>query len=194
MGNTAEVESESDNPFWEFSLSLYGRPGVAEACLALQDRHGLDVNLVLYCCWAGARARRLDASEVARLAATVAEWQGAVVRPLRAARRHLKGLAGADGGRLADLRSRVKDCELAAERIEQAMLVDALPPRAAETQPPARKAAHQAAHQAECAAANLARYLEVAGVAPAARDRADLEAVVKAAFAAPGAAETRPSR
>ncbi|MDX1423550.1 MAG: TIGR02444 family protein, partial [Kiloniellales bacterium] len=168
------MESESDNPFWEFSLSLYGRPGVAEACLALQDRHGLDVNLLLYCCWAGARARRLDAADIVRLVAAVVDWQGAVVRPLRAARRHLKGLAGADDARLADLRSRVKGCELAAERIEQAMLVDALPPRAAETQPPVQ----QAAHQAECAAANLARYLEVAGVAPAARDRADLEAVV----------------
>jgi hypothetical protein len=112
----------------------------------------------------------------------------------------LKGLAGVDSGRLADLRSRVKDCELAAERIEQAMLYDALAPRAAETQPQARKAAHQAthqaAHQAECAAANLARYLEVAGVAPASRDRADLETVVRGAFATPppGAAARRPPR
>jgi uncharacterized protein (TIGR02444 family) len=40
--------SPPDDPFWRFSLDLYGRPGVAPACLALQDEAGADVNLVLY--------------------------------------------------------------------------------------------------------------------------------------------------
>jgi len=39
--------------FWRFSLDAYGRPGVAAACLDLQDRHGCDVNLILYALWLG---------------------------------------------------------------------------------------------------------------------------------------------
>ena len=49
-----------DGRFWAFSLEVYGRPGVAPACLALQDRHGLDVNLLLFCCWAASQGVTLD--------------------------------------------------------------------------------------------------------------------------------------
>jgi len=41
----------SGNPFWDFSLAVYRRPGVAAACLRLQDEAGVDVNLLLYFCW-----------------------------------------------------------------------------------------------------------------------------------------------
>ena len=63
-----------DGRFWAFSLDVYGRPGVAPACLALQDRHGLDVNLLLFCCWAASQGVTLDqrtlaaAEEAARIA------------------------------------------------------------------------------------------------------------------------------
>ncbi|MGE4220898.1 MAG: TIGR02444 family protein, partial [Alphaproteobacteria bacterium] len=43
-----------DAALWPFSLSVYARPGVAEACLALQARRGLDVNLLLWCGWRAA--------------------------------------------------------------------------------------------------------------------------------------------
>ncbi|HEY9550471.1 MAG TPA: TIGR02444 family protein, partial [Kiloniellaceae bacterium] len=49
-----------ETPFWQFSGAVYARRGVAEACLALQQRHGLDVNLLLFCAWAGSNGRRLD--------------------------------------------------------------------------------------------------------------------------------------
>ena len=44
--------------FWRFSLALYARPGVAEALIALQDRAGLDVNLILFGLWVGTRHGR----------------------------------------------------------------------------------------------------------------------------------------
>src|SRR5665213_163755 len=43
--------------FWRFSQDFYALPGVAPACLALQDGHGRDVNLVLYGCWLGMSGR-----------------------------------------------------------------------------------------------------------------------------------------
>src|SRR5690606_38692262 len=37
---------------WQFSLAVYTRDGVAEHCLALQSRLGLDVNVLLLMLWA----------------------------------------------------------------------------------------------------------------------------------------------
>ncbi len=32
------------NPFWDFSLAVWGREAVEPACLELQARHGIDVD------------------------------------------------------------------------------------------------------------------------------------------------------
>src|SRR5690606_30758862 len=79
--------------FWDFSLRVYDRPGVAAACLALQDGHGLDVNLVLLAAWEAARGGELDGALAARLRQFGEAYQADVMRPLRRARRALKGLA-----------------------------------------------------------------------------------------------------
>ena len=44
-----------DHPFWDFSLAVWGREAVEPACLALQARHGIDINVLLFCGWAGRR-------------------------------------------------------------------------------------------------------------------------------------------
>ena len=49
---------------WEFSLSVYGKSGVPDACLTLQNSHGLDVNLVLFCLWLATDSRCLAGAEV----------------------------------------------------------------------------------------------------------------------------------
>jgi uncharacterized protein (TIGR02444 family) len=99
--------------FWRFSLALYARPGVARALIALQDRAGRDVNLVLFGLWLGAvRGRRIDAAALAAGAAGIAPLN-AVVGELRALRRRLKEAADPD---LAALRRQVAAAELAAER------------------------------------------------------------------------------
>lgn len=103
----------ADNPFWDFSLAVYRRPGVPAACLDLQDRRGADVNVLLFAAWAGAACGvRLTGAELARLDAAVAPWREEVVRPLRAVRRRAKG---EDDG----LYARLKAVELEAERIQQ---------------------------------------------------------------------------
>ena len=76
---------DAAHSFWEFSLRVYGGRGVAEACLALQDECGADVNMVLYCCWVGASGGGAVESRLLRRAAEmVAPWQGEVVGALRA--------------------------------------------------------------------------------------------------------------
>ena len=79
--------------FWDYSVALYGRPGVEAACLELQQRHRIDVNLVLLCLWLGERGTALDGEALARLCHAADRWQLEVVRPLRNLRRRLKGTA-----------------------------------------------------------------------------------------------------
>jgi uncharacterized protein (TIGR02444 family) len=118
-----------DNPFWKFSLAVYGAPGVADECLALQERLSLDVNLLLFAAYAGAvEGSRLESQDVAAAANSVAAWHDEIVRALRQARRALKPFGSEGENPLqatnAALRATVKAAELQAERIEQAMLWD----------------------------------------------------------------------
>jgi len=114
---------------WRFSLDFYARPGIAPACLRLQDHHGLDVNLVLFCLWAGQRGRRLGAEELAAIAAEARLWQRQAVAPLRQARRWLKAQESAGDPKVATLRAAIKEQELRAEAIEQERLARHLPGR-----------------------------------------------------------------
>src|SRR5437763_7813865 len=102
---------------WRFSLALYARPGVAAALLALQDRAGHDVNLMLYALWLGVcQRRRLEAAELAAAAAATQALNSEAVAPLRQLRRRLKEAPDAE---LAALRRRALRLELAAERLVQ---------------------------------------------------------------------------
>ena len=109
---------------WTFSLGVYGKPGVAPACLVLQEKHGLDINLLLFAAWAGAaHGHELSEGEWARAYATVGAWHKEMVRGLRSLRTRLKdGPPPAPGPQTEGLRALVKKAELDAERIEQDLL------------------------------------------------------------------------
>ncbi|MEE4118001.1 MAG: TIGR02444 family protein [Paracoccaceae bacterium] len=115
--------AEPGAAFWRFSLSVYGQQGVPDICLALQDAHGVDVNMLLYLLFRATGGTALDADEIARLDAALAPWRDEVVRPLRGVRRGLKDAAlariAADDDRL---RQRIKSAELEAERLQQMAL------------------------------------------------------------------------
>jgi uncharacterized protein (TIGR02444 family) len=108
-----------DTPLWTFSLAVYGRPGVATECLDLQEKFGLDVNLLLFAAFIGAvEGVRLGSADIAAANAEIANWHKEIVRPLRSVRRALKPL-NADA-----LRTQVKTAELDAEKFEQSILWD----------------------------------------------------------------------
>ena len=108
-----------DNEFWRFSLAVYKPADVAAECLALQEAVGLDVNLLLFCAWLGTCGVVLSRGDIEAASRVVASWHTSVVRPLRSVRRHIKTQYG---DAFENLRSRVKDDELQAEQVEQAML------------------------------------------------------------------------
>jgi len=164
--------------FWEFSLEVYARPGVASACMRLQDRDALDVNLVLFAIWAGMVRGTLPDAALARAVELSARWREGVVGPLRQARRALKApdvpveVSGA-----ATLRTRVKAAELTAEKLQQHMLAPLIDAAAA----PAGRAAAESNLAAYAAAAGLAT-----GAAHAPETAADAVLVLDAVFAPEG--------
>lgn len=112
--------SVPDTPFWIYSLTTYSRKEVAVGCLALQDRFGLDVNLILLCCWLGSRGAILDRLQADRAVALAKEWAEPVIAPLRAVRRHLK--SGIADEEIATFRKQLAALELDAEKIQQSRL------------------------------------------------------------------------
>ncbi len=110
--------------FWDFSLELYGRPGVEAACLTLQDGHGLDVNLVLLAAWTACAGRPLAPPLARRLRALGDDHQARIMQPLRQARRALKDaeIVGALAPIAADRRRALLALELDLERLEQLQL------------------------------------------------------------------------
>ncbi len=114
--------------FWAFSLSVYDDSAVRTECLDLQDRCGIDVNLLLFCAYVGAvHSAILSDPEVRQAAGVVGGWHKSIVRSLREARRALKSFVTEPSpivSSAATLRASVKTMELEAERIEQTMLED----------------------------------------------------------------------
>lgn len=116
--------ADDASPFWAFSLRVYARQGVAERALALQDQHGLDVNLLLACLWWGLEGPGpLSEAQLDACLARTGAWQAQAVVPLRAVRRWLKHAPGGFAREhVAPLRVLVQQAELEAERLEQLRL------------------------------------------------------------------------
>jgi uncharacterized protein (TIGR02444 family) len=114
MRHPGGEDEAAGEAFWRFSLALYGRPGVADALIRVQDSAARDVNLILFGLWLGAsQGRRLAAAELAGAEAAIAPIAGAAVAPLRRLRRQLKPAGDPD---LQALRRRIAGLEIAAER------------------------------------------------------------------------------
>jgi uncharacterized protein (TIGR02444 family) len=110
-------------PFWRFSLHFYRHAGVSDACIALQDSLGIDVNLLLFLFWLAAGRQLLSAAEVKRLDDRVRSWRELTIVPIRDARRKLKGAATlVDPNKQEAFRNKVKAVELDAERLQQEAL------------------------------------------------------------------------
>lgn len=109
---------ENANPLWEFSLTFYNRPAVDKTCVGLQDRLGVDVNIMLACCWAGCRGLVLEPGLLRRISedAEIVHWRRTVIEPLRVIRRQLKQWPAE---MVNSLRQQLAQAEISAERIEQ---------------------------------------------------------------------------
>lgn len=136
---------------WDFSLIQYAKPGVADACLTLQDKHGADVNLLLWSLWMAQRGILLDQARLDLARKHIQPWHAQTVLPLRQLRRALKAQYGTADKRIEAVRAKIKAAELAAEQQVQYSLE-----QLCNTWPPANGATP---------ATNLAIYFEDVGIA-----------------------------
>ena len=157
-----KLQSETSEPAdacWAYSLPLYDR--VRNACLELQDRFGLDVNILLFCCWSATRLRVLTTAELRTIEAAVMPFRGDVLEHLRTARRRVTRFGRSP--KHDHLRGKIFDAELVAERQAQELIVMSIEP----APEPSRETS---ARPLAClAVASLRTYLENAGGGEAAR-------------------------
>jgi uncharacterized protein (TIGR02444 family) len=131
-----DLEAES----WAFALRIYARPGVADACLRLQEEAGVDVMMLLMTAFTVVKHRiLLTPSEILELDEACRPWREQIVQPIRAVRVKLKsGPLPAPNSETEQFRLKIKAAELAAERLQNRLLAECLPLRPPErdTVPP----------------------------------------------------------
>ena len=143
--------TQTETPFWRFSLHFYRQAGVSDACIALQDDCGIDVNLLLFLFWLAAGSRQLARDDVKILDDKVRDWRNLTIIPIRDARRKLKGATTLVApGKQEAFRTKVKAIELDAERLQQEALYDFTKsgPLGTQASPPAAARANVAAYEA----------------------------------------------
>ena len=57
-------ETAVSTPIWDFVLNYYGRKGVSDALIGLQDNHGIDVNMLLFLMWMAAQGKCVATEDV----------------------------------------------------------------------------------------------------------------------------------
>jgi uncharacterized protein (TIGR02444 family) len=121
---------------WQWSVVAYGRPGVEEACLDLQDGYDQSVPYLLWAAWAAAMGRALDAEALEMGAETARVWDSVAIEPLRIIRQRLKKPIPDMGDPAREtLREQVKAAELTGERLLLEDLETLAPEAAAASQP-----------------------------------------------------------
>ncbi|WP_313003259.1 TIGR02444 family protein [Brevundimonas sp.] len=103
--------------FWTWAVAAYEAPGVAEACLSLQDHNEQNVPLLLWAAWVAVTGRRPDEETIEAACDAARAYDSVIVAQLRAVRRTLKApIPDIDNDHREALRQQVNALELDAER------------------------------------------------------------------------------
>jgi len=163
-------------PFWDFSLQVYSGEGVSGACIGLQDRHILDVNLILLSMWLGHNGHPImDHDALKRALDTSGRWNKDVVCGIRAVRLALKiDFSPITAENCESLRKNILSLEIEGEHLEHLALastVTSTPNR--ELEPSLRLA---------ICTANLGLYLTELEAKLGEEDYADFRVIFSATF------------
>ena len=121
-----EALSDVAPDFWDWSLATYDISGLPEVLLKLQDEFDFDVNLILWCFWAGRWYPSLSEDQTTELLRSTQTWHKRVTVPLRSLRRDMKDMKDILTKKgCKSVRRDVKNLELETERLEQDFLAEA---------------------------------------------------------------------
>lgn len=173
--NKLPFNSRPAREFWEFSVQAYTRPQVEPACICLQDNYGININLILLCIWcAQAGTEPVAPDALQNVLSASFHWRSSVIEPLRAVRRVVQRQEAEERAIKSFQRSLLHD-ELAAERIEQALMIGAIT---------LEKSAQRGSQpeQASKALANIFLYLSIANIRLDATGKKVLFDIIQAIF------------
>jgi uncharacterized protein (TIGR02444 family) len=172
-----------ESKFWDFSINTYQSGAVESACLQLQNKHPADINIILYCCWAGQNHIGLLHKDVKKLIATTRPWQTTILKPLRDARKTMKQhIIAMPADMLEQTLTNLTEMELNAERMSQLALEKAI--KLNDCHCCKDKTALQ------CAIHNLKLYLqEIAAIESMNSVNTQLDTILKAIFQDPDAVQ-----
>ncbi|KRA97583.1 hypothetical protein ASD83_10705 [Devosia sp. Root685] len=114
---------------WPDMCAVYRDPGLATACLEVQERFGADVPLLLVLSLADRAGHGIARYDLEALVVDSQSWRETVIEPLRRARQGMKGRFNAPAE--TGLHDDIKRLELEAERLHVQRLAEAFPPSAA---------------------------------------------------------------
>ena len=111
-------------PFWDFSLKVYGQEGVSTACINLQDKHILDVNIILLSMWLGHGGYPImDHDALMRALNVSRRWNKDIICGIRAVRLALKDdFSPISAENCENLRQSILSLEIDGEHLEQVAL------------------------------------------------------------------------
>ncbi|VAW57254.1 hypothetical protein MNBD_GAMMA07-1351 [hydrothermal vent metagenome] len=78
-----------NSEFWNYSAQIWSLPEVETLCLNLQNNHAINVNILLYCYWIGAKKCILNEDDIQILLDTAQPWQ-TIIAPLRDSRKMMQ--------------------------------------------------------------------------------------------------------
>ena len=165
-----------DCSFWDFSLEVYSCEGVSAACIGLQDRHILDVNLILLSMWLGHDGHPImDNNALNRALDISRRWNKDIICGVRAVRLALKDDFSPIGAENCEvLRKSILSLEIEGEHLEQLALASTVTSEPnPELEPSLRLA---------ICTANLGLYLTELGVKLNEQDYADFRVIFAASF------------
>ena len=118
--------TDSDLTLWDFVVHIYSKPDVESACLYLQDRHGINVSLLLFCCWTGVYYGAVSKEQLQQAREFSDSWSSQTTDILRQLRRDMKHnykphWPMPESG-WQSFRSKVKGLELESERMQLSSL------------------------------------------------------------------------
>jgi uncharacterized protein (TIGR02444 family) len=103
---------------WDYAVTVYGLPGVADALLKLQDRHRVSAHLAIWALWCGRYGLSFGENDIRNVLVDADNFARHSAERLRSVRRYLKTpKAGFDEADLKDLRERVLEIELKSEEL-----------------------------------------------------------------------------
>jgi len=117
-----QTERASAAAFIQWCARTYSRPGMKQACLAAQDRGGLNVNCMLAAVWAAEQGLELRAEDWAELRAAIAPVEEEATLPIRKLRRRLQANERLDRDLRAGLKRLLLYAEIRAEQAVEALL------------------------------------------------------------------------